>query len=63
MRYVLFQLAPVWGDDRAVIVTHTRRLELGVFDPQTDRITPDSFGIKLFLFNAGCVQTIAAKRG
>ena len=48
MRYVLFQLAPVWGDDRTVIVTHTRGLELGVFDPQANRIAPDNFGIKLF---------------
>jgi len=31
MCYVLFQVAPVWGDDGAVIVTHTRGLELGVF--------------------------------
>src|ERR1043166_2984680 len=53
MRYVFFQMAPVWGDDGAVIVTHTRGLELGVFDPQTNRIAPDNFGIKLFLFNTG----------
>src|SRR5215471_10736808 len=61
MRYVLFQLAPVWGNDRAVIVTYTRGLELGVFDPQANRIAPDNLGIKLFLFNAGRLQTVAAK--
>src|SRR5262245_40785771 len=61
MRYVLFQLAPVWGDDGAVIITYTCGLELGVFDPQADRVAPDNFGIKLFLFNTSRVQTIAAK--
>src|SRR5215510_14488620 len=61
MRYVLFQLTPVWGNDRAVIVTHTRGLELGVFDPQANRVTPDNFGVKFFLFNAGRLQTITAE--
>src|SRR5437870_3601205 len=29
----LVQVTAVWGNNSAIIVTHARRLELGVFDP------------------------------
>src|SRR5215471_14322100 len=61
MGHVLFQVTAVWGNDRAIVVTHARRFQLGIFDPQANRIPPNNLGVELFFFNAGGLETITGE--
>ena len=52
MGHVFFVLAMLLWDNIPLLITHARGFELGVFNPDADRVTADDLGIELALFDA-----------